>query len=156
MRGLRTLQTRVRQHEENAHLIANVLTGQSQVEHVYYPGLAHHPGHDIAARQQRGFGGMLSFEIRGGDQAVRRFLENLRYFSLAESLGGVESLVCHPASMTHAPVQSDALKRAGIGGNLIRLSVGLESADDLVEDLLAALAAARAVNLRRQQIAVLK
>ena len=91
-------------------------------------------------RQQRGFGGMLSFELRGDDQAVRIFLESLKYFSLAESLGGVESLVCHPASMTHAPVAAEALERAGIGRNLIRLSVGIESADDLIADLLNALA----------------
>ena len=140
LRGLRTLQARVRQHEENAQLIANVLSGQAEIERVYYPGLPRHPGHDIAVRQQRGFGGMLSFELRGDDQAVRIFLESLKYFSLAESLGGVESLVCHPASMTHAPVAAEALERAGIGRNLIRLSVGIESADDLIADLLNALA----------------
>ncbi len=146
LRGLRTLHPRIRQHEENAQLLANVLIGQSQVKNVYYPGLPHHPGHDIAARQQRGFGGMLSFELRGGDTAVRTFLQHLQYFSLAESLGGVESLVCHPASMTHAPMQDSALEKAGIGPDLIRLSVGLESADDLIEDLLAALEAARVAN----------
>jgi len=140
LRGLRTLQARVRQHEENAQLIANVLSGQAEIERVYYPGLPDHPGHDIAVRQQRGFGGMLSFELRGGDQAVRIFLESLQYFSLAESLGGVESLVCHPASMTHAPVAVAALEKAGIGRSLIRLSVGIESADDLIADLLNALA----------------
>ena len=86
---------------------------------------------------------MLSFELRGGDTAVRTFLQQLQYFSLAESLGGVESLVCHPASMTHAPMQDSALEEAGIGPDLIRLSVGLESADDLIEDMLAALEAAR-------------
>ncbi len=143
LRGLRTLQARVRQHEENAHLLANVLSGHADVEKVYYPGLADHAGHEIAARQQRGFGGMLSFELRGGDTAVRTFLENLKFFSLAESLGGVESLVCHPASMTHAPVAAAALEKAGIGRNLIRLSVGIESADDLVADLINALALAR-------------
>ena len=147
LRGLRTLYPRIRQHEENAHLLANVLIAQSQVKNVYYPGLPHHPGHDIAARQQRGFGGMLSFELRGGAETVRGFLESLQYFSLAESLGGVESLVCHPASMTHAPVQSEALKRAGIGSNLIRLSVGLEAPDDLVADLLGAL---RVSNVRKE------
>ena len=142
LRGLRTLQPRIRQHEENAHLLANVLLEQAEVSKVYYPGLAKHPGHDIAARQQRGFGGMLSFELNGGDEAIRTFLQSLKYFSLAESLGGVESLVCHPASMTHAPVAVDALKKAGIGRNLIRLSVGIESADDLVADVLNALSAA--------------
>lgn len=139
LRGLRTLQPRIRQHEENATLIANVLLGQAQVKKVYYPGLPQHPGHDIALRQQRGFGGMLSFELDGGEIAIRSFLQSLQYFSLAESLGGVESLVCHPASMTHAPVAPDALKKAGIGPDLIRLSVGIESADDLIADLINAL-----------------
>ena len=143
LRGLRTLKARVRQHEENAQLIAGVLHDHADVEKVYYPGLSDHPGHEIAAKQQRGFGGMLSFELRGGDEAVRAFLENLRFFSLAESLGGVESLVCHPASMTHAPVAAAALKKAGIRENLIRLSVGIESADDLVADIISALAHAQ-------------
>lgn len=147
LRGLRTLNARVRQHEENAQLIANVLHGHVDVEKVYYPGLPGHAGHEIAARQQRGFGGMLSFELGGGDEAVRTFLENLNFFSLAESLGGVESLVCHPASMTHAPVAAAALEKAGINRNLIRLSVGIESADDLVADLINALALAQP-NLR--------
>jgi cystathionine gamma-synthase len=141
LRGLRTLQPRIRQHEENAHLLANVLLERAEVAKVYYPGLTQHPGHDIAARQQRGFGGMLSFELDGGDEAIRTFLQGLKYFSLAESLGGVESLVCHPASMTHAPVAAEALQKAGIGRSLIRLSVGIESADDLVADVLDALAA---------------
>jgi cystathionine gamma-synthase len=143
LRGLRTLQARVRQHEENAQLIATALNDHASVERVYYPGLPEHPGHEIAVRQQRGFGGMLSFELRGDDNGVRTFLENLSLFSLAESLGGVESLVCHPASMTHAPVAADALKNAGIGRNLIRLSVGIEAADDLVADILSALAKAQ-------------
>jgi cystathionine gamma-synthase len=139
LRGLRTLQPRIRQHEENAHLLANVLLEHTQVGTVYYPGLPGHPGHAIAARQQRGFGGMLSFELLGGDHVIRTFLQHLQHFSLAESLGGVESLVCHPASMTHAPVAAEALAKAGIGRNLIRLSVGIEAADDLVADVLAAL-----------------
>ncbi len=139
LRGLRTLQARARQHEENAQQIATLLQAHDAVEKVYYPGLADHAGHEIAARQQRGFGGMLSFEIRGGDDVVRAFLENLQLFSLAESLGGVESLVCHPASMTHAPVAAEALENAGIGRNLVRLSVGIESAGDLVADLTNAL-----------------
>jgi cystathionine gamma-synthase len=143
LRGLRTLRPRIRQHEENAQILAEVLLEQAQVANVYYPGLAHHPGHELAARQQRGFGGMLSFELNGGDLAIRTFLQHLQHFSLAESLGGVESLVCHPASMTHAPVAPEALAKAGIGRNLIRLSVGIESADDLVADVLSALDAAR-------------
>ena len=143
LRGIRTLHPRIKQHEESASLVANVLNDHELVDRVYYPGLADHPGHDIAKRQQRGFGGMVSFEISGGEEEVRAFVESLQYFSLAESLGGVESLVCHPATMTHAPVSKEALKEAGIGNNLIRLSVGLESSEDLVADLLAALSAAK-------------
>ena len=142
LRGVRTLHARMRQHEESANLLAAILDEHPGVARVYYPGLRSHPGHNIAARQQSGFGGMLSFELEGGPDAVRTFVESLRYFSLAESLGGVESLVCHPASMTHAPVAPEALERAGIGASLVRLSVGLESAEDLVADVLAALDAA--------------
>ncbi|MGB5331519.1 MAG: cystathionine gamma-synthase, partial [Woeseiaceae bacterium] len=102
LRGIRTLHPRIRQHEESASLLANVLDEHDGVDRVYYPGLPSHPGHAIAKRQQRGFGGMISFEIDGGEPAVKAFVETLKYFSLAESLGGVESLVCHPSSMTHA------------------------------------------------------
>ncbi len=144
LRGLRTLQVRMRQHEETASLLARVLDEQEGVRRVYYPGLESHPGHDIARRQQSGFGGMISFEINGGEEAVRAFIEHLQYFSLAESLGGVESLVCHPPSMTHAPVSDDALEEAGISQSLIRLSVGLEASEDLVDDVLNALNAATA------------
>jgi cystathionine gamma-synthase len=143
LRGVRTLHVRMRQHEESAHLLANILEEHAGVERVYYPGLRSHPGHNIASRQQGGFGGMVSFELCGGPAAVRAFVERLEFFSLAESLGGVESLVCHPASMTHAPVAREALARAGIGENLVRLSIGLESPEDLVADVLAALDAAR-------------
>lgn len=143
LRGIRTLHPRIRQHEESAALIAQTLARQPNVAQVYYPGLETHEGHAIAKKQQRGFGGMVSFEIRGGESAVRAFVENLRYFSLAESLGGVESLVCHPASMTHAPVSEERKAAAGVTPTLIRLSVGLEGADDLVADVLAALDAAR-------------
>ncbi|HSG97988.1 MAG TPA: cystathionine gamma-synthase [Woeseiaceae bacterium] len=139
LRGLRTLFPRIRQHEESASLIANLLSQQANVNKVYYPGLEDHDGHDIATRQQRGFGGMVSFEIDGGEAAVQAFVESLAYFSLAESLGGVESLVCHPASMTHAPVSEERKAAAGVTATLIRLSIGLESADDLVVDLLQAL-----------------
>lgn len=149
LRGVRTLHTRMRQHEETASLLANVLNEQPKVRRVHYPGLESHPGHAIAVRQQSGFGGMISFEIRGGEPAVRAFVNHLNYFSLAESLGGVESLVCHPASMTHAPVNEQALAEAGISQSLIRLSVGLESATDLIADVLAALDAAnKAVSLQ--------
>ncbi len=143
LRGIRTLAVRMRQHEESANLLANVLQNNDFVDRVYYPGLNSHPGHEIAVRQQSGFGGMVSFEIGGDEVAVRTFVESLQYFSLAESLGGVESLVCHPASMTHAPVSEEALAIAGIGQTLIRLSVGLESAEDLVADVLQALESAR-------------
>ncbi len=146
LRGIRTLHPRIRQHEESASLLANVLDQHDLVERVYYPGLESHPGHDIARRQQRGFGGMLSFEIAGGEEAVRAFVGNLAYFSLAESLGGVESLVCHPPSMTHAPVSEQALSAAGIRENLVRLSVGLEGSEDLVADVLGALEAVREAN----------
>lgn len=143
LRGIRTLHTRMKQHVESADLLANLLTEQVGVERVYYPGLRGHPGHEIARRQQKGFGGMLSFEIAGGEPAVRAFLESLNYFSLAESLGGVESLVCHPATMTHAAMAPEARREAGIGPSLIRLSVGLEGPEDLVSDVLQALEAAR-------------
>lgn len=143
LRGVRTLHPRIRQHEESATLIANILNEQDNVTQVFYPGLTDHPGHQLAKKQQSGFGGMVSFELKGGEEAVRAFVENLAYFSLAESLGGVESLVCHPASMTHAPVSEERKAAAGVTPSLIRLSVGLESTEDLVEDLLNALEVAR-------------
>ncbi len=143
LRGIRTLHPRIRQHEENANRIARLLDEQDIVDTVYYPGLETHVGHDIARRQQRGFGGMVSFDIDGGEGAVRAFVESLQLFSLAESLGGVESLVCHPASMTHAPVSEERKAAAGVTGSLIRLSIGLESVDDLATDILCALEAAR-------------
>jgi cystathionine gamma-synthase len=142
LRGIRTLYPRIRQHEETASLVASLLTAQPNVEKVYYPGLEGHAGHELAKKQQRGFGGMVSFEIVGGEAAVRAFVENLTHFSLAESLGGVESLVCHPASMTHAPVSEARKAAAGVTPTLIRLSVGLEGTEDLIEDLLGALEAA--------------
>jgi cystathionine gamma-synthase len=149
LRGVRTLHTRMRQHEESACLLASVLDEQPQVRHVNYPGLESHPGHEIALRQQSGFGGMISFEVEGGETAVQAFVNSLQYFSLAESLGGVESLVCHPATMTHAPVCKEALEEAGISRDLIRLSVGLEGVEDLIADVLAALdASSNAVPLQ--------
>lgn len=143
LRGLRTLNVRVREHEARAMLLANILDQHDAVRRVYYPGLESHPGHDIARRQQKGFGGMVSFEVDGNTEAVRAFIDSLELFSLAESLGGVESLVCHPPSMTHAAVASEALAEAGVSQNLVRLSVGLESAEDLVADVLRALEAAQ-------------
>ena len=143
------MQVRIRQHEETASLLAHVLDEQDIVNRVFYPGLESHPGHGIAKRQQSGFGGMVSFEIRGGESAVRAFVDHLEHISLAESLGGVESLVCHPPTMTHAPVSEEALTEAGISQSLIRLSVGLEGCEDLVTDVLGGLdAAARAASLK--------
>jgi len=139
LRGVRTLHARMQQHEKNAGVLATLLDDHPAVEKVYYPGLRAHPGHEIAVRQQAGFGGMLSFEIAGGKASVRAFVDSLRFFSLAESLGGVESLVCHPPSMTHAPLSAAALREAGIGQNLVRLSVGIECSEDLVVDVLQAL-----------------
>ncbi len=149
LRGVRTLHARLRQHEENAIRLATVLDEHAAVRRVFYPGLADHPGHETANRQQQGFGGMLSFELRGGEEAVRTFFSRLQLFSLAESLGGVESLICHPASMTHASLSEEALAKAGLSQSLIRVSVGIESADDLVADVLYALeAATHAVELK--------
>ncbi len=154
LRGIRTLHARMRQHQESAGVLAEVLEQHPLVERVYYPGLRSHRGHNIAASQQSGFGGMISIKIGGGESAVRAFLQSLRFFSLAESLGGVESLVCHPASMTHAPVSEEALEEAGIGQNLIRLSIGLENGEDLVADVLQALESAhKAVTLQSVAVA---
>ena len=135
LRGVRTLQARMAVHLANAEVVVDALRRHPAVTHVYYPGLADHPGHDVARRQQGGFGAMVSFEIAGGVSAVERFASRLRCFTLAESLGGVESLVAHPATMTHASMDAEARAVAGISDALVRLSVGIESADDLVHDL---------------------
>ena len=139
LRGVRTLHARTRVHEENTVAVVQVLNEHAAVRQVYYPGLAGHPGHDLARRQQSGFGAMLSFELNGGEEAVRAFLEGLQCFTLAESLGGVESLIAHPTSMTHAGMDEAARLYAGIGPGLLRVSVGIEDADDLVADLKAGL-----------------
>jgi cystathionine gamma-synthase len=139
LRGVRTLHARTRVHAENTAAVVQVLNEHAAVRQVYYPGLAGHPGHDLAKRQQSGFGAMLSFELNGGEEAVRAFLEGLQCFTLAESLGGVESLIAHPTSMTHAGMDEAARLRAGIGPGLLRVSVGIEDADDLVADLKAGL-----------------
>ncbi|MEZ5990494.1 MAG: cystathionine gamma-synthase [Planctomycetota bacterium] len=143
LRGLRTLALRMRQHEDGARAVAASLDGAPAVLAVHWPGLGTHPGHALARRQQRGFGGMLSFELEGGLAAVAAFVDGLRCFTLAESLGGVESLVAHPATMTHAAMDPEARAAAGIGDGLLRLSVGLEDPADLVADLAAGLARAR-------------
>jgi cystathionine gamma-synthase len=149
LRGIRTLPARLRVHAENAAALVKLLVAHPVVEQVFYPGLESHPGHEIAARQQTGFGGMISFELAGGDAAVEAFLEGLEHFFLAESLGGVESLVAHPASMTHAAMDPEARRVAGVGDSLLRLSVGIEDAADLAADLHAALARAARVQERR-------
>lgn len=139
LRGLRTLDARLRVHQENTQALAAVLDAHPAVTAVHYPGLENHPGHALAARQQKGFGAMLSVEIDGGEEAVRAFLDGLRCFTLAESLGGVESLVAHPATMTHAAMSPEARAAAGITDGLLRLSVGIEHVDDLIADIEAAL-----------------
>jgi cystathionine gamma-synthase len=145
LRGLRTLHARLALHADNAMAIAELLKSHPAVRRVYYPGLKDHPGHAIAAAQQRALGAMVSFEIVGGLAGVAACVEGLEYFSLAESLGGVESLVAHPASMTHAAMEPEARARAGIEESLLRLSVGIEAREDLLADLRAGLDRALAV-----------
>ncbi len=140
LRGLKTLAVRMERHCSNARRLAEWLRGRPQIERVYYPGLPDHPGHEVAARQMKDFGGMIGIRLRGGGEAARRFLPRTRLFSLAESLGGVESLVCHPATMTHASIPADVRLARGVDDGLVRLSVGIEDADDLQEDLRQALA----------------
>jgi cystathionine gamma-synthase len=144
LRGLRTLDARLRVHQENATALADLLDRHPAVAAVHYPGLLSHPQHALAARQQRGFGAMLSVELEGGLPAVRAFLDGLTCFTLAESLGGVESLIAHPATMTHAAMSVEVRAAAGIGDGLLRLSVGIEALEDLAADLEAALARALA------------
>jgi len=135
LRGLRTLHARLGHHGANAQAIAAWLAAQPGISRVYYPGLATHPGHEVAKRQQQGFGAIVSFELEGGTEAVRRFVTGMRYFSLAESLGGVESLVAHPGTMTHAAMDEAARRAAGLADGLLRLSIGIESLTDLQADL---------------------
>ncbi len=142
LRGLRTLFVRMERAQATAGRIATLLEGHPAVARVHYPGLASHPGHALAARQQAGFGAMLSVELAGGVTAARTVVEAVAVFTLAESLGGVESLIAHPATMTHAAMTPEQRATAGIGEGLLRLSVGLEHEDDLIADLLAALDAA--------------
>ena len=145
LRGLRTLAVRIREHQRNAQKIVELLKASDVVAKVYYPGLKDHPGHEIAAKQQQGFGAMLSFELTGGEAEVVAFLQALSLFSIAESLGGVESLVAVPATMTHRAMDPQARQQAGIKDTLLRLSVGIEDADDLLADIQAGLAAVTAI-----------
>jgi cystathionine gamma-synthase len=139
LRGVRTLHARMAVHAENTAAVVELLRGAAAVRQVFYPGLADHPGHEIARRQQSSFGAMLSFELAGGEAAVAAFLAGLECFTLAESLGGVESLISHPVTMTHAGMDEAARHTAGIGAGLLRVSVGIEDAADLVADLRAGL-----------------
>lgn len=145
LRGLRTLHARLKVHGANALEIAHALKDHPAVKNVHYPGLPSHPQHELAQRQQSGFGAMLSFELSGGIPNVCAFFEGLQAFSLAESLGGVESLVAHPASMTHAAMDVNARRAAGIGETLLRLSIGIEAVEDLLQDLRSGLDRAAAV-----------
>jgi cystathionine gamma-synthase len=152
LRGLRTLGVRLRQHQENAGRVAAQLEAHPAVRKVYYPGLPDHPGHALAARQQQGFGAMLSFELDGDVARIEAFVNGLEYFSLAESLGGVESLIAHPATMTHASMAPEARRTAGIADSLLRVSVGIEDGDDLLRDLDAALLRAASVEKSRHRV----
>ncbi len=143
LRGLRTLEARLAVHGRNAQQLAEWLVKQPGVRKVYYPGLPSHPGHELAKRQQKGFGAIVTIELEGGEQAVRHFVKGLEFFSLAESLGGVESLVAHPATMTHAAMAPEARAAAGLVDGLLRLSIGIEAVEDLQRDLDAGLKRAR-------------
>jgi cystathionine gamma-lyase len=141
LRGLKTLELRMQRHGDNAEAIATALSRHPLVKRVYYPGLATHPGHAVARRQMTGFGGMVSFELDGTVDEVVSFVSNRRFFALAESLGGVKSLICHPARMTHASIPPDARATLGLSDTLVRLSPGCEHHRDLVADLLEGLGA---------------
>jgi cystathionine gamma-lyase len=135
MRGAKTLALRMREHARNAQIVAEFLESRDEVARVYYPGLRSHPQHALAKRQMSGFGGMLSFELEGPPERALDFASRLKYFSLAESLGGVESLICHPGRMTHGSIPREERERRGITDRLLRLSVGIEDGADLLDDL---------------------
>lgn len=139
LRGIKTLAIRMRQHEENAQAIAGYLAEHPRVEKVYYPGLFSHPDHELAKRQMSGFGGMVSFQLKGSYADVAQVVRRFKVFALAESLGGVESLVCHPATMTHGSIPKDIREARGLTDTLLRLSIGIEDKEDLIEDLKQAL-----------------
>jgi cystathionine gamma-lyase len=140
LRGLKTLEVRMQRHCANARRLAKWLAERPQVERVYYPGLPSHPGHELARKQMRDFGGMVSLRLKGGTEAARHFMTRTKLFSLAESLGGVESLLCHPATMTQASIPADLRVARGVDDALLRLSVGIEDVEDLEQDLEHALA----------------
>ncbi len=139
MRGLKTLSVRMREHESNAEKVVSLLKGSHKVKKVYYPGLVEHENHDVASRQMKGYGGMISFKLDADIEGVKRFAGNLNYISLAESLGGVESLMEVPSLMTHAGVPKEIREKYGVTDDLIRLSVGIEDPEDLIEDISSAL-----------------
>jgi cystathionine gamma-lyase len=143
LRGAKTLALRMHEHERNAHAVATFLEEREDVARVYYPGLVSHPQHELARRQMRGFGGMVSFTLRGPESRALEFAKRTKLFSLAESLGGVESLICHPARMTHGSIPKEERERRGVTDGLLRLSVGIESTRDLIADLRTALDATR-------------
>ena len=146
LRGLKTLELRMERHAQNAAAIAQVLSSHPAVRRVYYPGLENHPGHEIARRQMSGFGGMVSCELEGTVDDVVAFVSGRKYFALGESLGGVKSLICHPARMTHASIPAAERARLGLSDTLVRLSPGCEHPDDLVEDVLEGLDALKSSN----------
>ncbi|MDA8131113.1 MAG: cystathionine gamma-synthase [Elusimicrobia bacterium] len=135
LRGIKTLAVRMKAHESNAFALAGFLRGHPKVSKVYYPGLEEHPGYTLASEQMDGFGGMVSFELKGGRAAADRFFRKLKVFSLAESLGGVESLACYPAAMTHASIPEKVRVSRGITAGLVRLSAGIENSEDLLHDV---------------------
>lgn len=143
MRGAKTLAIRMREHAKNAQAVAEFLAGHPEVDAVHYPGLSSHPQHELARRQMSGFGGMVSFTLKGPHSRAMDFAKRLRYFSLAESLGGVESLICHPARMTHGSIPKEEREKRGVTDGLLRLSVGIEEVDDLLDDLRTGLEATR-------------
>ena len=135
LRGIKTLHVRMKRHCENARVIANYLKKHDNVDNVYWPGFENHPNHNIAKSQMNDFGGMISFTMKGNFDLVKRITSSFKVFTLAESLGGVESLVNHPATMTHASIPKEERDKIGIADNLIRLSVGIEDISDLVDDI---------------------
>jgi cystathionine gamma-synthase len=146
LRGLKTLPIRMQQHQQNTNKVAVYLAAHQAIEKVYYPGLTEHPGHEIAKKQQSAFGAMISFEVKGGENAVRALFAHLKLFTLAQSLGGVESLISHPSTMTHAGMDIAAQRAAGITQSLIRLSVCIEHIDDILADLDKGLAASQSLH----------
>jgi cystathionine gamma-synthase len=155
LRGIKTLVPRMKEHERNAREVAEFLDAHPNVKRVYYPGLKTHPHHELAARQQHGFGGVVSFEVEGGLEEVKHVLRSVRVFTLAESLGGIESLVEHPCTMSHASMKPELREKAGINERVIRLSVGLEDINDLIEDLGRALtfqSAAHAAGVKKETV----